>query len=94
MPHPDERGDYLIASRSVAIVEECFPSVFLDGHPLRGPPLGAEISGPPILDNWIHLPQIAAVEVYRGASDTPAEFRNPGSNCGAVAVWSVRGVRK
>jgi hypothetical protein len=64
----------------------CDPLLFLDGHLLRG--LFGE---PPVLDDFIPLSLIAAVEVYRGASDVPGEFRGYGSNCGAIAVWSLRG---
>jgi hypothetical protein len=60
----------------------CFPPIFLDGHPLRGSP---------VIDDWITLSQIAAVEIYRGASDVPGEFRVPGSNCGAISIWTRRG---
>jgi hypothetical protein len=72
----------------------CYPPIFLDGHQLTG---SSKASGnsfarePPLIDDWIHLSQIAGVEIYRGASDVPAEFRVLGSNCGAVAVWSLRG---
>lgn len=45
----------------------------------------------PLIDNYISLSEIGAIEVYRGASDIPGEFRHPGSNCGVVAVWSRRG---
>jgi len=45
----------------------------------------------PLIDNYISLSNIGAIEVYRGASDVPGEFRHPGSNCGVVAVWSRRG---
>lgn len=76
----------------------CSPLVFLDGHRLRGERelgggtrmLGNNPPGP-IIDDYISLSQIAAVEVYRGASDVPGEFREPGSNCGAVVIWSRRG---
>lgn len=72
----------------------CDPLVFLDGHmlrPIKVMKSGVEIIEPPVLDDYIPLSQIAAVEVYRGASDTPGEFSGFGSNCGAVAVWSLRG---
>jgi hypothetical protein len=45
------------------------------------------------IDDFISVSQIAALEIYRGASDIPGEFRleEPGSQCGAVIVWSKRG---
>ena len=69
----------------------CYPPVYLDGHLLEGMPLGGGRSEPAVIDDWISLSQIAAVEVYRGASDVPGEFRSFGANCGAVAIWSLRG---
>jgi len=45
------------------------------------------------IDQFIHVSQIAGLEIYRGASDIPGEFRleELGSRCGAVVVWSQRG---
>lgn len=45
------------------------------------------------IDDFISVSQIAALEIYRGASDIPGEFRleEMGSQCGAVIVWSKRG---
>ncbi|MBT8398222.1 MAG: carboxypeptidase-like regulatory domain-containing protein [Gemmatimonadetes bacterium] len=88
-PHPVRRNSFRIKGFG----RECFPAIFLDGHVLHGPG-GAQGNEPPIIDDWIHSSQIAGVEVYRGASDVPGEFRIPGANCGAVAIWSVRGPRR
>jgi hypothetical protein len=95
-PHERRPNTFHIAGRL-----GCSPLVFLDGHRLRGEgglveemrgtrTLGNNPPGP-IIDDYISLSQIAAVEVYRGASDVPGEFREPGSNCGAVVIWSRRG---
>lgn len=56
---------------------------------IRNLPLGR---GEDPISHYIHLSEIAAVEVYRGASDTPGEFRSGiyGSDCGAVVIWSKR----
>ena len=77
----------------------CAPLIFLDGHLLRPagkrPALGGRAEDDPpgsLIDDYISLSQVAAVEVYRGASDVPGEFRHPGSNCGVVVVWSRRGI--
>jgi len=45
------------------------------------------------IDHFISLSQVAGVEVYRGASDVPGEFRTEefGTRCGAVVIWSYRG---
>lgn len=74
----------------------CDPPLFLDGHLIpwtpKGYPHDPLDKWPPVLDDWIHPSEIAAVEIYRGASDVPGEYNVPGSNCGVVAVWSRRGV--
>ena len=45
------------------------------------------------IDDFISVSEIAALEIYRGASDIPGEFRleEMSSRCGAVIVWSRRG---
>jgi hypothetical protein len=48
------------------------------------------------MDDFISASEIAAIEVYRGASDLPGEFHSGSysSNCGAVVIWSRRGIRR
>lgn len=41
--------------------------------------------------NLVHPSDVAAVEVYRSALETPAEFLDTDSRCGAVVVWTRRG---
>ena len=87
----------------------CPPLIFLDGHPLGPRPtsgLGrrweSKIRSPddlepivgPLIDDHVSLWEIAALEVYRGASDVPGEFSLDGSHCGVVAVWSKRGITR
>lgn len=52
-------------------------SVFLDGQLLTSNELDA-----------IPLLTVAAVEVYRGAAEIPAEFNVTGRACGALVVWT------
>jgi hypothetical protein len=90
--HPDRITSFFIRGRF-----ECDPLLFLDGHLLRGDPQmrgGRMEELPPILDDYIDSSLIAAVEIYRGGSDVPGEYRLPGSNCGVAAVWSQRGIRR
>jgi hypothetical protein len=44
------------------------------------------------ISDYLSLSQIAAVEVYRGPSSTPGEYRSGlyASDCGAVVIWSKR----
>lgn len=37
---------------------------------------------------WIPLETVAAIEVYRGAAQLPAEFNTTKSACGAIVVWT------
>lgn len=56
------------------------PAWFLDGFRLRG----ANIN------DFISVHQIEGIEVYRRATEIPAEFGGPDSECGVIAVWSRR----
>ncbi len=40
----------------------------------------------------VHPSSVVAVEVYRSVLETPAEFLGLDSNCGAVVVWTRRGI--
>lgn len=61
----------------------CSPAYFLDGFPAGE----IDAANLPLLD-------IAGVEIYRGPSETPGEFQNSESMCGAIAVWTYSGPRK
>lgn len=41
-----------------------------------------------LVENVIPLNSIAAVEVYRGGSQLPAQFNTPDAACGVVAIWT------
>jgi len=41
--------------------------------------------------NEIIVSDVEAVEVYRRASETPAEFLDSDSRCGVVVIWTKRG---
>jgi hypothetical protein len=58
----------------------CAPAIFVDGLSTRSVNLDRIL--PPDL--------IAAVEVYRGAVETPSEFADPGG-CGVILLWTRRG---
>lgn len=46
------------------------------------------------LDDFVSLHDVEAMEIYRGSSELPGEFHGfqGGANCGAVVVWTKRGV--
>ncbi len=63
------------------VPRECYSLVFLDGAKL------AFSTEPPNLDD-IPVNHLAAIEFYRSASEMPAEFNQPGANCGVLALWT------
>lgn len=60
----------------------CAPKVFLDGAPMQG-------TGP--IDDLIEPLHVEAVEVYRGASEIPAQFGGATSACGVIVIWTRTG---
>lgn len=59
----------------------CPPTFYVDGRKLR---LGSIVD----LDALVPASDLAAVEVYRGISQTPAQYYG---KCGAVVIWTKRG---
>ena len=43
------------------------------------------------IDNFVHPSEIAGVEVYRSASEVPAEFGGSVGRCGAIVIWTGSG---
>lgn len=66
---------------------DCHVGWYMDGHrmdlPGRADPLTDGLAS-------ISLDAIEAVEVFRGLSETPAQFADPDLRCGVVAVWTRR----
>lgn len=60
-------------------ISSCSPVLYIDGVRVQDFPL-----------DEIYGPDIAAVEVYRGASELPAQFAGSDAGCGVVVVWSKR----
>lgn len=58
------------------------PVIYIDGIPLRG--------GEENIDRLVNPSLVRAVEVYRRASEIPAEFLDSQSECGVVALWTLR----
>jgi len=55
----------------------CLPQYFLDGH--ESTPYFARHTPPR---------DIRGIEIYRGSSETPAEFLGTNSGCGVIAIWT------
>lgn len=66
---------------------DCHVGWFVDGHrmdlPGRNDPLTDGLAS-------MTLDALEAVEVFRGLSETPAQFADPDLRCGVVAVWTRR----
>lgn len=78
----NDRGEPFLESAR----EHCPMQVYFNGIEIyrRG---GA--STPPILDQW-SVTDFDAIEVYRGASETPIMYGGTGGNCGTVMLWTRR----
>lgn len=74
-------SDYVLVMRgtSTAHREVCPIQYYLDGHPFA-----AEDN----IDRLVSPEQIAAIEIYHGASDTPLRYRGPTSRCGVIVIWT------
>ena len=78
----------------------CGMQVLLDGAPLsRGGPIDNSASGRgDPAHNWeaafdltsISLGSLTAIEVYPRASEVPMEYRDVGTECGLVLLWTRR----
>lgn len=68
-----------------AMLNDCMVAWFLDGAPFR-----FDITRNSI-DDFIRPSSLAAVEVYRRASEVPQQFAGMNRTCGVVALWTRRG---
>jgi hypothetical protein len=75
----ESNGQAMISSTRSAQGNGCV-TVFVDGAPWQQ-------LDPGDLDTFVQPNEVAAVEVYSGAS-MPGQFTTPGSNCSAVVVWT------
>ena len=55
----------------------CIPMYFLDGTEAKNFTL-----------DEVRPIEVEELEIYRGASETPPEFRKMGNTCGAIVVWT------
>jgi hypothetical protein len=67
----------------VLTTEGCRPAVYLDG--LHYPLMGETI------DQIVNPNDVDSIEVYAHAAEVPPEYLGPGSNCGAIVIWTRRG---
>lgn len=87
----NEFGEYnpYIVMRGTSTVggEKCPISYFLDGHPYA-------MSQDETVDQIIQPHDVAAIEIYPGASQVPAQFKSATSaRCGVIVIWSRSAAR-
>ena len=56
------------------------------GSPFRGGPRQDQA-----IDDYVHPSEVEGIEIYRGESDTPAEFVTRWVGCGTIVIWTRRG---
>ncbi|MCH8935640.1 MAG: carboxypeptidase regulatory-like domain-containing protein [Gemmatimonadetes bacterium] len=78
----DTRRFVIRSGRSAGRIQGSCPLLFF----LDGMRIGNSVSED--IDMLISIEQIIAIEVYRGPSETPAEFSTFGSECGVIVFWT------
>jgi hypothetical protein len=75
--------------------DRCTVVFFVDGMLVSQPSTGG---GPwrggsrdQAIDDYVHPNEVEGIEIYRGESDTPAEFITRWVGCGTVVIWTRRG---
>lgn len=73
----------------------CAPSVYVDGHLMNraqnrwsDSALGEAYSAV----NFVHPSSVEVIEIYRGASEVPGQFSGSTGMCGAIVIWTRRGL--
>jgi hypothetical protein len=59
--------------------------VFVDGAKVWYPS-PSQPNPPPDMEEF-RASEIAGVEIYRGAAETPLEFSGPTASCGTIVIW-------
>ncbi|HEY0016055.1 MAG TPA: carboxypeptidase regulatory-like domain-containing protein [Longimicrobium sp.] len=71
--------------------DRCSVVFFVDGMRINEPGMfGARGRDHPI-DDYVNAEEVEGIEVYRGESDTPAEFTTRWVQCGTIVIWTRRG---
>lgn len=71
----------------------CSVVVYVDGMLLTRPGSGSRGSALSV-DDYVQPSDVEGIEVYRGESDTPAEFLTRNAGCGTIVIWTRRGGRR
>jgi hypothetical protein len=65
---------------------ECPVQIFVDGMLATRAAPGGDVS----VDDLVTPQDVEAIEVFKGLGSVPAEFLNPHSRCGVIAIWTRR----
>ncbi len=90
--YPSSRGAYnVIGSRrgSVSIRggnPVCLFQIYVDGQ-RRFAPASVNVEPPPDVDEF-KVADYEAIEIYRGAAQTPMQYSGTGNPCGTILFWS------
>lgn len=70
----------------------CSLVFFVDGMRMNQPPPPGGRGGMDfVIDDYVSPGDVEGIEVYRGESETPAEFVTAAVSCGTVVIWTKRG---
>lgn len=75
--------------------DRCTVVFFIDGMLVSQPSMGGPFRGSPrqdqAIDDYVAPSDVEGIEIYRGESDTPAEFVTRWVGCGTIVIWTRRG---
>lgn len=75
--------------------DRCTVVFFVDGMLVSQPSMGGPFRGGPrqdqAIDDYVQPGDVEGIEIYRGESDTPAEFVTRWVGCGTIVIWTRRG---
>lgn len=74
--------------------DRCTVVFFVDGMQINQPAMAGQRATPRhdlAIDDYVQPEEVEGIEVYRGESDTPAEFGTRWVQCGTVVIWTRRG---
>ncbi len=88
---------FMVSSRGSGslINSSCPMAIWYDGvkvfepNAIRSPNSPAGSRDPPDINSYAII-GLEAIEVYRGAAETPAELSGTGASCGTIVLWSRR----
>jgi len=65
---------------------DCPVQIFLDGMLATRNVAGGDVT----VDELVEPADVEAIEIFKGLATVPAEFLNPQSRCGVIAIWTKR----